>query len=47
MVELLRLCSWVIPLKSEDRAALDTLKAQIKTRVDHLAKELQSGAIVS
>ena len=47
MVELLRLCSWVIPLKAEERTALETLKAQIKARVDQLAKELQSGAIVS
>jgi MoxR-like ATPase len=47
MVELLRLSSWVIPAKAEDRAALETLKAQIKARVDRLAKELESGATVS
>jgi MoxR-like ATPase len=46
MVELLRLCAWVIPLKSEHRAALDTLKSQIKARVDQLARELQPGAVV-
>lgn len=47
MVELLRACAWIIPLKAEERSSLETLKGQLKSRVEQLTKELGSGAAVT
>lgn len=47
MVELLRLCSWTLPITSQDRSALETLVGQIRNRVSTLSKELDTGAVVS
>jgi MoxR-like ATPase len=40
LVELLRLCAWTLPTTPQDRAALDTLAAQVRARIDALSKEL-------
>jgi MoxR-like ATPase len=42
MVELLRLCAWVIPVKAAERASLETLVGQLKARVGGLTKELET-----
>lgn len=40
LVELLRQCAWTLPTAAADRAALDTLAAQIRARLDALGREL-------
>jgi MoxR-like ATPase len=43
--DLLRLCSWVIPVRAEERAALAKLVSQIKARVEALAREADPGPV--
>ena len=44
--DLLRLCSWVIPVKAEERASLMKLAGQIKGRVEAISKESEPGPAV-